>query len=85
MAYAILIAARKRMPYFDSHTIQVLINQPLEKALHKLDRTSRVVKWAIECSEFNIEYCPRTSLKAQALVDFIVETTYEDTEEPAST
>ena len=27
----ILIATRKLRPYFDSHTVQVLTNQPLEK------------------------------------------------------
>ncbi|XP_010666430.2 uncharacterized protein LOC104883586 [Beta vulgaris subsp. vulgaris] len=78
MAYAVLIAARKLRPYFDSHTVQVLTNQPLEKALHKLDTTGRLLKWAIELSEFDIEYRPRTAIKAQALADFIVETIYSE-------
>ena len=34
-----------------------------------------MVQWAIELSQFNIEYHPRTTIKAQALVDFIVEFT----------
>ncbi|XP_057248169.1 uncharacterized protein LOC130590168 [Beta vulgaris subsp. vulgaris] len=83
MAYAVLIAARKLRPYFDSHTVQVLTNQPLEKALHKLDTTGRLLKWAIELSEFDIEYRPRTAIKAQALADFIVETTYSEPAESA--
>ncbi|XP_048493061.1 uncharacterized protein LOC125493630 [Beta vulgaris subsp. vulgaris] len=83
MAYAILIAARKLIPYFDSHTVQVLTNQPLGKALHKLDTTGRLLKWAIELYEFDIEYRPRTTIKAQALVDFIVETTYTESLESA--
>lgn len=50
IAYAILIAARKPRPYFDAHTLQVLANQPLEKAHHNLDTTGRQHKWAIELS-----------------------------------
>ena len=85
MAYVVLIAERKLRPYFDSHTIQVLTNQPLEKALNKLDTTGRLLQWAIEFSKFGIEYRPHTTIKAQALADFIVETTYEDTYEPIGT
>ena len=33
---------------------------------------------AIELSQFNIEYHPRTAIKAQALTDFIVEFTIID-------
>ena len=31
-----------------------------------------MVQWAIELSQFDIEYHPRTAIKAQALADFIV-------------
>ena len=42
----------------------------------------RLVLWAIELNEFNVQYRPRTMIKAQALVDFIVEfMTGEDKEE----
>ena len=34
-----------------------------------------VVLWVIELSQFNIRYCPRTAIKAQALADFIAEFT----------
>ena len=30
-----------------------------------------MVQWAIELSQFDVEYCPQTSIKAQALADFI--------------
>lgn len=79
MAYDVLIAGRKLKPYFDSHTIQVITKQPLEKALHKLDTTGRLLKWTIELFELYREYRPRIAIKAQALVDFITETTCEDT------
>ena len=37
-----------------------------------------MVQWAIELSQFDIEYHPRTAIKAQALEDFIVEFTLPD-------
>ncbi|KAK0600179.1 hypothetical protein LWI29_012534 [Acer saccharum] len=33
------------------------------------------MKWAIELSEFDVEYLPRTAIKAQAVADFVVEFT----------
>ena len=37
MALAVVIAARKLRPYFDCHPIEVLTNQPLEKAVQRMD------------------------------------------------
>ena len=38
-----------------------------------------MVQWAIELSQFDVEYRPRTAIKAQALADFIAEfTTLEE-------
>ncbi|KAK9943957.1 hypothetical protein M0R45_009545 [Rubus argutus] len=35
--------------------------------------SGRMTKWAIELSEFDIEYQPRTSLRGQVVADFLVE------------
>ena len=43
--------------------------------MNKLEAARRMVQWAIELSQFDIEYHPRTAIKAQALVDFIAEFT----------
>ena len=37
-----------------------------------------MVQWAIELSQFDIEYHPRTTIKAQALADFITKFTIPD-------
>ena len=37
-----------------------------------------MVQWAIELSQFDIEYHPRTAIKAQALKDFIAEFTFSN-------
>ena len=83
VAYAVLIAARKLRPYFDAHTIQILTNFPLEKALQKMDTAGRLLRWAIELSEYDLEFYPRNAIKAQALADFVVEASYQEDEAKA--
>ncbi|XP_077222178.1 uncharacterized protein LOC143856020 [Tasmannia lanceolata] len=73
LAYALVMAARKLRPYFQAHTIKVLTDQPLRQVLHKLDTSGRLVKWAVELSEFDIRYMPRPAIKAQVLADFVAE------------
>ncbi|XP_021750302.1 uncharacterized protein LOC110715990 [Chenopodium quinoa] len=84
-AYAVVIAARKLRPYFDTHTIEILTNQPLEKSLQKMETSGRLLKWAIELSEYALIYKLRVSIKAQALSDFIVETSYTKEEDEIGT
>ena len=43
--------------------------------MNKPEAIGRMVQWAIELSQFDIEYRPRTTIKAQALADFIAEFT----------
>ncbi|XP_010666380.1 uncharacterized protein LOC104883537 [Beta vulgaris subsp. vulgaris] len=78
IALAVVIAARKLRPYFDCHPIQVLTNQPFEKALQRTDTSGHLLKWAVELSEYDIQYRPQTAIKAQALADFITEAYEED-------
>ena len=65
--------AQKLRPYFQAHQIVVLTNQLLKSILHKPDLLRRMLKWAIELSEYRIEYQPRLSIKGQVMADFIVE------------
>ena len=41
-----------------------------------------MIQWAIELSQFDIEYLPRTAIKAQALANFIAEFTFTDEGSP---
>ncbi|RVW74826.1 Transposon Ty3-I Gag-Pol polyprotein [Vitis vinifera] len=70
---ALCTAAQKLRPYFQAHPITVLTNQPLRNVLHKPDITRRMLRWAIELSEYGIDYQPRLSLKGQVMTDFIAE------------
>uniref|UniRef100_A0A2N9H0V5 RNase H type-1 domain-containing protein n=1 Tax=Fagus sylvatica TaxID=28930 RepID=A0A2N9H0V5_FAGSY len=66
----------------------VLLHQPTThygkqwKAMNKPDAAAagRLIQWSIELSEFDIDYRPRTAIKAQALADFIAEFTSKDDE-----
>uniref|UniRef100_A0A2N9FQA3 Integrase catalytic domain-containing protein n=1 Tax=Fagus sylvatica TaxID=28930 RepID=A0A2N9FQA3_FAGSY len=80
LALALVIAARKLRPYFQSHKIIILTNHPLHKAMNKPDAAGRLIQWAVELSEFDIEYHPRQAIKAQALADFIAEFTVTEDE-----
>ncbi|KAK3019375.1 hypothetical protein RJ639_003955 [Escallonia herrerae] len=75
VALALVTSARKLRPYFQSHTIVVLTDQPLGKVLQNPDASGRLVNWSVELGEFDIKYQPRTAIKAQALSDFVVECT----------
>ena len=41
--------------------------------MHKPEVTGRMMKWAIELGQFDLDYKPRTAIKGQALADFILE------------
>ncbi|XP_061372972.1 uncharacterized protein LOC133315385 [Gastrolobium bilobum] len=75
VALTLIFAARRLRPYFQCHPITVRTNQPIRKVLHKPDIAGRMMSWAIELSEYQITYEPRTAIKAQALTDFITEMT----------
>lgn len=80
MIYVFLTASKKLWPYFQYHTIIVLTYQPLRFLLWRSDTSGCLARWAIELGEFNIEYKPRLFMKAQVLMDFVVECTFLDSE-----
>jgi len=50
-----------------------MTNLPIRKVLQKLDVAGRMVRWAVELSEFDVQYEPRGPIKGQIYVDFVVE------------
>ena len=75
LALALITAVRKLKPYFQAHIIVVLTDQPLKKAISSPEAAGRMALWAIELSEFDVRYHPRTVMKGQVVVDFIAEYT----------
>ena len=72
---ALVTAARKLRPYFQAHTIEVPTKYPMKQVPHKPETSGRLMKWAIELSEFDIRYKPKTAIKGQVLADFVMEFT----------
>ncbi|KAL2228384.1 UNVERIFIED_CONTAM: Retrovirus-related Pol polyprotein from transposon 17.6 [Sesamum indicum] len=73
LALALVTTAWKLRPYFQSHPIVVLTNHPLKQVMSKSDTSGRMIKWAVELREFDIEFQTRRSIKAQVFADFLVE------------
>ncbi|KAI5349647.1 hypothetical protein L3X38_002536 [Prunus dulcis] len=53
----------------------------LRSILHSPDASQRLMKWAIELSQYDLLYRPKTAIKAQALADFVAEFTPSAEEE----
>ena len=75
LVFALVIATRKLKPYFQAHTIVVLRDKPLKRAMDSPEAVGWMALWAIELGEFDIQYRPCTTIKGQVVADFIVEFT----------
>jgi hypothetical protein len=69
----VLVTSRKLRHYFQEYSTTVVTDYPLGDILRNQDATGRISKWAVELGTLNIDFEPRTSIKLQALVDFMVE------------
>ena len=58
LAFALITAARKLKPYFQAHTIVVLTDQLLKREMSNPEVAGRMALWAIELSEFDVQYRP---------------------------
>jgi len=63
IAFTLLVASKKLHPYFQAHPIVVVTDQPLRNTMNKIDAIGRLIQWAIELGQFDIEYRPRVAIK----------------------
>ena len=75
LAFALVTVARKLKPYFQTHTMVVLTDRPLRRAISNPKATGRMALQVIELSEFDVQYRPHIAMKGQVVVDFIAEFT----------
>ncbi|GKV29298.1 hypothetical protein SLEP1_g38237 [Rubroshorea leprosula] len=54
--FLVVTSAKKLRPYFQSHPIIVLTDQPLRQILQKPECSGRLIKWAVELGEFEITF-----------------------------
>ena len=78
LAFAFVTVTRKLKQYFQAHTIIVLMDQPLKRAMSSPEAAERMALWAIELSEFDTRYRPRTTVKGQIVADFIAKYTQSE-------
>jgi ribonuclease HI len=69
----VLITSRKLRHYFQEYSISVITDYPLGDNLQNQDATGRISKWAVELGALNIDFKPQTTIKSQALGDFMAE------------
>ena len=60
---ALVTTSKKLRPYFQAYTVKVPTEYLIRQVLHKQETSGRLIKWAIELSEFDIRYKPRTTVK----------------------
>ena len=75
LAFALVIVACKLKPYFQAHTVIILTNKPLRRAMNNLEAVERMTLWEIELSEFNIQYRLLIAIKGQVVADFFAKFT----------
>ena len=56
--------------------ILVPTSHPLREVLQNPDVFGRLTKWAIEQGDFDIKFMPRTTIKGQAIANFMAKFTY---------
>jgi hypothetical protein len=81
LLYGVLITIGKLSHYFQGHSVTVVTSFPLGDILRNREANGRIAKWALELMSLDLSFKPRTSIKSQALADFVAEWTecQEDT------
>ena len=64
IVFSLIVALCKLRQYFQVNPILVMTDQPIRKSMNRPEVAGRMVQWAIELSQFDIEYHPRTTIKA---------------------
>jgi len=78
-ALAVVFSTRRLRHYFQSFTVVVMTDLPIRKVLQKPDVARRMVRWAVELSEFDVQYEPRGTIKGQVDAHFVIELSSADT------
>ena len=69
------MVTRKLLHYFSDHEVVVVTSYSLGDIVRNHDAVGRISKWALKLMGHDIRYIPRTTIKSQALPDFVAEWT----------
>ncbi|KAI3797991.1 hypothetical protein L1987_33257 [Smallanthus sonchifolius] len=70
---ALIMASTKLRHYFENLAIHVKTNYPIKCVLRKPEMSGRMAKWSVKLSAYDLIYEPRTTIKYQALADFVAD------------
>ena len=73
LVIALVLPSRKLMHYFNAYPIAVYTEFLHKNILIKADLSEQLSKWNVELGQPDIKFLPRTTVKGQVLVDFIIE------------
>ena len=73
LALALIVAAPKLRPYFQTHPIVVVTSFPIKFVLHKPEDFRSLAKWAVELGEYDVIFRQATAIYSQVLADFVAE------------
>ena len=72
LLYIVLMVTRKLLHYFTDHEVAVITSYPLGDIIRNRNTTGWISKRALKLMGHDMRYIPRTAIKSQALVDFVV-------------
>ncbi|XP_073098880.1 uncharacterized protein [Elaeis guineensis] len=75
LIFALVSTMRKLQPYFQAYTMVLLTDQSIKAILYHPDTSRWIAKWSLELVKLDVQYSLQFSIKAQVLVDFILECT----------
>jgi hypothetical protein len=75
ICFAVIMSAHKLRHYFEAHTIRVLTDQPLHDIFRNRDNSGRIIKWAMELSQYVVDFKKCSAIMSQVLADFVAEWT----------
>jgi hypothetical protein len=80
LLYAMVLARRKLLHYFEAHPVTVVSSFPLGEIIRNPDAAGRIAMWSVELMGETLAYTPLKAIKSQILADFVAEWT--DTQLP---
>jgi ribonuclease HI len=75
IAYAVVMASRKLHHYFEAFKVRVTSDRGLGELFRNPEASVRIARWAAKLCGYHITIEPRTTIKSQVLVDFIIDWT----------
>lgn len=73
MAYAVVMASRKLKHYFTAHPITIPTSYLLCDIFENREAVGRISKWAAKLTPYALSFVSRSTIKSQALADFIID------------